>query len=145
MAAWNFLTFCINLEACHNVALSASRFFGITQAQSSSGDFMTARLVLSVLFASALSVGAVMAQTAPAELIAAYEAGVSGKVCKPKLDSAKSSALGNAVQHFEQKSGLAQADLDALWAKTEADAKADNAGFCEKAMAQVDDVIKGAQ
>ena len=106
---------------------------------------MKSRLILSVLFASALSVGAVVAQTAPAELIAAYEAGVAGKMCKPKLDSAKSSALGNAVQHFEQKSGLAQADLDALWTKTQGDAKADAAGFCGKSMAQVDEVIKAAQ
>ena len=106
---------------------------------------MKSRLVLSVLFASALSIGAVVAQTAPSELIAAYEAGVAGKVCKPKLDSAKSSALGNAVQHFEQKSGLAQADLDALWTKTQGDAKADAAGFCGKAMAEVDAVIKAAK
>ena len=127
------------------MALTASRFAANAQPQSVSGDFMKSRLLLSVLFASALSVGAVVAQTAPAELIAAYEAGVAGKVCKPKLDSAKSSALGNAVQHFEQKSGLAQADLDALWTKTQGDAKADAAGFCDRAMAQVDQVIKATQ
>ena len=127
------------------MALSMSRFDANKQSQSGSGDIMKSRLILSVLFASALSVGAVVAQTAPAELIAAYEAGVAGKMCKPKLDSAKSSALGNAVQHFEQKSGLAQADLDALWAKTQGDAKADAEGFCGKAMAQVDAVIKAAQ
>jgi AmiR/NasT family two-component response regulator len=127
------------------MALTTSRFTSIKQPQSVQGEFMKSRLVLSVLFASALSVGAVVAQTAPSDLIAAYEAGVAGKVCKPKLDSAKSSALGNAVQHFEQKSGLAQADLDALWTKIQGDAKADAAGFCEKAMAEVDQVIKAAQ
>ena len=112
------------------MALTPSRFVAIKQPQPVSGDFMKSRLVLSVLFASALSVGAVVAQTAPAELIAAYEAGVAGKMCKPKLDSAMSSALGNAVQHFEQKSGLAQNDLDALWTKTQDGAKADAEGFC---------------
>ena len=127
------------------MALPMSRFASIKQSQPPSGDYMKSRLVLSVLFASALSIGAVVAQTAPSELIAAYEAGVAGKVCKPKLDSAKSSALGNAVQHFEQKSGLAQADLDALWTKTQGDAKADAAGFCGKAMAEVDAVIKAAK
>lgn len=127
------------------MALTPSRFVANKQPQPVSGDFMKSRLVLSVLFASALSVGAVLAQTAPAELIAAYEAGVAGKMCKPKLDSAQSSALGNAVQHFEQKSGLAQADLDALWTKTQGDAKADAEGFCGKAMAQVDEVIKAAE
>ena len=127
------------------MALTTSRFDSIKQTQSIQGEFMKSRLVLSVLFASALSVGAVVAQTAPSELIAAYEAGVAGKVCLPKLDSAKSSSLGNAVQHFEQKSGLAQADLDALWKKTQLEARADQAGFCEKAMAEVDQVIKDSQ
>jgi hypothetical protein len=32
-----------------------------------------------------------------------------------------------------------------LWAKTEDEAKADNAGFCAKAVAKVDAVIKAAQ
>ena len=127
------------------MALTTSRFDSIKQTQSIQGEFMKSRLVLSVLFASALSVGAVVAQTAPSELIAAYEAGVAGKVCLPKLDSAKSSSLGNAVQHFEQKSGLAQADLDALWKKTQLEARADQSGFCEKAMAEVDQVIKDSQ
>jgi hypothetical protein len=145
MAACSFLTFFSFQERRHIMALTTSRFKSIKQPQSIQGEFMKSRLVISVLFASALSVGAVVAQTAPSELIAAYEAGVAGKVCKPKLDSAKSSELGNAVQHFEQKSGLAQADLDALWTKTQGDAKADAASFCEKAMAEVDQVIKAAQ
>jgi hypothetical protein len=145
MAASNFLTFFSFQERRHIMALTTSRFTSIKHAQPHSGDYMKSRLLFSVIFASALSIGAVVAQTAPSELIAAYEAGVAGKVCKPKLDSAKSSELGNAVQHFEQKSGLAQADLDALWTKTQGDAKADAAAFCEKAMAEVDQVIKAAQ
>ena len=127
------------------MALSTSRLIGTKSVQPVQGEFMKARFVLSVLLASGLSVGAVMAQTAPAELIAAYEAGVAGKFCKPKLDSAKSSQLGDAVQRAEQKSGLGQADLDALWSKTQADAKADAAGFCANAMPQVDTVIKASQ
>jgi hypothetical protein len=106
---------------------------------------MTSRLILSVLFASALTLGAVMAHAAPAELVNAYAAGVAGKVCEPKLDSSKSSALGDAVQRAEQKSGLSQDDLDALWSETEATAKADNAGFCGAAVPKVDAVIKAAQ
>jgi hypothetical protein len=106
---------------------------------------MTSRLILSVLFASALTLGAVMAHAAPAELVNAYAAGVAGKVCEPKLDSSKSSLLGDAVQRAEQKSGLAQDDLDALWSETEAAAKADNAGFCGTAVPKIDAVIKAAQ
>jgi hypothetical protein len=106
---------------------------------------MTSRLLISVLFASALTLGAVIAQAASAELNDAYMAGVAGKVCEPKLDSEKSSALGDAVQRAEQKSGLSQDDLDALWSKIQDDAKADNAGFCAKAVAKVDAVIKAAQ
>jgi hypothetical protein len=106
---------------------------------------MTSRLILSVLFASALTLGAVIAHAAPAELVNAYAAGVAGKVCEPKLDSSKSSALGDAVQRAEQKSGLSQDDLDALWSETEATAKADNAGFCAASVPKVDAVIKAAQ
>ena len=106
---------------------------------------MSSRLILSVLCASALTLGAVMAHAAPAELVNAYAAGVAGKVCTPKLDSGKSSQLGDAVQRAEQKSGLAQGDLDALWSETEAAAKADNAGFCAAAVPKIDAVIKGAQ
>lgn len=106
---------------------------------------MISRFVFSVLFASALTVGAVIAQAASAELNDAYVAGVAGKLCEPKLDSSKSSQLGDAVQRAEQKSGLAQDDLDALWAKTQDEANADNAGFCAKAVAKIDAVIKAAQ
>lgn len=80
-------------------------------------------------------------QNAPADLIAAYKAGVAGQKCDLGLDSGKSSKLGDAVQRIEQRSGLAQGDLDALWSKTEADADADLAGFCAKAGALVDKTI----
>jgi hypothetical protein len=106
---------------------------------------MNTRFAFSVLFAAALTVGAVMAHAASAELNNAYVAGVAGKMCAPKLDSQKSSALGDAVQRAEQKSGLSQDDLDALWTKTQDDAKADNAAFCDKAVPMVDAVIKAGQ
>lgn len=106
---------------------------------------MKSNLLIAVLFATALTIGAVMAQAASADLTNAYMAGVAGKVCEPKLDSSKSSALGDAVLRAEQKSGLAQDDLDALWSKTEADAKTDNAAFCANAVPLVDAVIKAAQ
>ena len=41
--------------------------------------------------------------------------------------------LGDAVQRMEQRSGLAQGDLDALWSATQQAADADNAGFCAEA------------
>jgi hypothetical protein len=106
---------------------------------------MNSRFAISVLFASALSVGAVLAQAGTADLENAYQAGVAGKVCEPKLDSSKSSALGDAVQRAEQKSGLAQDDLDAMWKKTETQAKADNAAFCATAVPLVDAVIKAGE
>jgi hypothetical protein len=106
---------------------------------------MKSRFVISVLFASALTIGAVVAHAASAELTDAYAAGVAGKVCEPKLDSGKSSQLGDAVQRAEQKSGLAQVELDALWKKTQDEAKADTAGFCAAAVAKVDAVIKASQ
>jgi hypothetical protein len=106
---------------------------------------MKSRLLISVLFASALTVGAVVAQAASAELADAYAAGVAGKVCEPKLDSEKSSALGDAVQRAEQKSGLSQDDLDVLWSSTQDEAKADSAAFCAKAVPLVDAMIKAAQ
>ncbi len=81
------------------------------------------------------------AQSAPADLVAAYKAGVAGQKCELGLDSDKSSQLGDAVARVEQKSGLAQGDLDALWSETEAAADADNAGFCAEAAALVDKVI----
>ncbi len=106
---------------------------------------MKFQLLTAVLFSSALTVGALVAEAASAELNNAYKAGVAGKLCEPKLDSGKSSALGDAVQRAEQKSGLAQDELDALWTKTQGDAKADNAGFCADAVPLVDSVIKAAQ
>lgn len=81
------------------------------------------------------------AQNAPADLIAAYKAGVAGQKCDLGLDSGKSSKLGDAVQRVEQRSGLAQGNLDALWSKTEADADADLADFCATARALVDKTI----
>ena len=106
---------------------------------------MTSRLLVSVLFASALTIGAVVAQAAPADLVAAYAAGVAGKVCEPQLDSGKSSELGDAVQRAEQKSGLGQDELDALWSETQAAASVDNAAFCADAVPKIDAVIKAAQ
>jgi hypothetical protein len=96
-----------------------------------------AALVLATL---ALSLPA-MAQKAPADLVAAYKAGVAGQKCELALDSDKSSQLGDAVARAEQASGLAQGDLDALWSETEAAADADNAAFCAEAAALVDKVI----
>ena len=83
------------------------------------------------------------AQKAPADLVAAYKAGVAGQKCDLGLDSDKSSQLGDAVARAEQKSGLAQGDLDALWSETEAAADVDNAGFCTEAAALVAKVIAG--
>ena len=85
------------------------------------------------------------AQTAPAALVAAYKAGVAAEKCGLNLDSDKSSQLGDAVQRNEQRSGLAQADLDALYAKTQGDADADTAGFCVNAAALVNKVIAASQ
>ena len=87
------------------MALTLSRFNAKHQVQPLSGEPMTSRLLLSVLFAAALTLGAVLAQAASAELVSAYQAGVAGKLCEPKLDSDKSSRLGDAVQRAEQKSG----------------------------------------
>jgi hypothetical protein len=101
------------------------------------------------MFASAIMLAATnlpaFAQSAPADLIAAYQAGVAAEKCNLGLDSSKSSQLGDAVQRVEQRSGLAQNDLDALWSKTQAAADADNAGFCAQAAAGVDGVIASAQ
>jgi hypothetical protein len=123
-----------------------SRFFVTSNHQPLSGEFMKSRFVLSVLFASALTLGAVIAQAAaPAELVKAYQAGVAGAKCDLNLDSGKSSKLGDAVQRIEQKSGLAQADLDALWASTQGEADADKAAFCAKAAPMIDAVLKAAK
>jgi hypothetical protein len=85
-----------------------------------------------------------LAQSAPAELVAAYKAGVAAEKCSLDLASDKSSQLGDAVQRMEQRSGLAQGDLDALWSATQQAADADNAGFCAEAAGLVDGVIAGA-
>ncbi len=102
-----------------------------------------------LMFASAIVLAGAgswaLAQSAPADLVAAYQAGVAAAKCNLDLDSSKSSQLGDAVQRIEQRSGLAQNDLDALWSKTQADADADNAGFCAKAAASIDGVIASAQ
>lgn len=97
------------------------------------------------IFALAGVPGAALAQAAPADLVAAYKAGVAAEKCSLSLASDKSSQLGDAVQRIEQRSGLAQADLDALWAKTQADADADNAGFCAAAAPLVDKTITAAK
>ena len=102
-----------------------------------------------LMFASAIVFVAAslpaLAQAAPADLVAAYRAGVAAAKCNLGLDSGKSSQLGDAVQRIEQRSGLAQNDLDALWSKTQGDADADNAGFCASAAAGIDGVIATAQ
>jgi hypothetical protein len=88
-----------------------------------------------------LTLPATLALAQDAALTAAYKAGVAGAKCNLGLDSDKSSQLGDAVQRAEQRSGLAQGDLDALWSKTEAEADADNAAFCADAAALVDKAI----
>ena len=102
-----------------------------------------------LMFASAIVLATAsshaLAQAAPADLIAAYRAGVAAAKCSLSLDSNKSSQLGDAVQRIEQRSGLAQNDLDALWSKTQSEADADNAGFCAQAGVSVDGVIASAQ
>jgi hypothetical protein len=102
---------------------------------------MTLRAMAVAATISAVWAVPAFSQNAPADLIAAYRAGVAGQKCDLGLDSGKSSKLGDAVQRIEQRSGLAQADLDALWSKTEAEADADLAGFCANAGAAVDKTI----
>jgi hypothetical protein len=106
---------------------------------------MKSHLMFSIIMVVGLGSGFALAQSAPADLIAAYQAGVAAAKCNLGLDSGKSSQLGDAVQRIEQRSGLAQNDLDALWTKTQSDADADNAGFCGKAAAAIDGVIASAQ
>ena len=102
-----------------------------------------------LMFASAIVLAAAhlpaLSQSAPPDLVAAYRAGVAAAKCNLGLDSGKSSQLGDAVQRIEQRSGLAQNDLDALWSKTQAEADADNAGFCVSAAGGIDAVIASAQ
>jgi hypothetical protein len=87
----------------------------------------------------------VMAQAAPPDLVAAYRAGVAAAKCDLGLDSAKSSALGDAVQRIEQRSGLGQGELDALWTKTQDEAEADNAAYCAREANNIDGVISSAK
>lgn len=91
------------------------------------------------------SAGTALAQAAPADLVAAYRAGVAAAKCDLALDSAKSSQLGDAVQRIEQRSGLSQNDLDALWAKTQDEAEANNAAYCAKESKNIDSVIASAK
>ena len=106
---------------------------------------MKFRLMFGSAIVLAATSSAAFAQSAPADLIAAYQAGVAAAKCNLGLNSGKSSQLGDAVQRIEQRSGLGQNDLDALWSKTQADADADNAGFCAQAAAGIDGVIASAQ
>jgi hypothetical protein len=101
------------------------------------------KMFLSFALATALTAGAVFAQSAPADLVSAYKAGVAGAKCDLALDAGKESQLGDGVQRAEQKSGLAQADLDALWSKTEGEADADKAGFCAAAAGDVEKLLSG--
>ena len=102
------------------------------------------KTVLALMMFAAGGVAAALAQNAPAYLVAAYKAGVAAEKCNLNLASDVSSQLGDAVQRAEQRSGLAQGDLDALYAKTQGDADADTAGFCADAAALVGKVIASA-
>ena len=115
------------------------------QLKSEGALAMKSRLMFSAILVAGLGSGFAFAQSAPADLIAAYKAGVAAAKCNLGLDSGKSSQLGDAVQRIEQRSGLAQNDLDALWTKTQGEADADNAGFCGSAAAGIDGVIASAQ
>jgi hypothetical protein len=106
---------------------------------------MKIRLLFASAFVLVASSLPALTQSAPADLVAAYRAGVAAAKCNLGLDSNKSSQLGDAVQRVEQRSGLAQNDLDALWSKTQAEADADNAGFCAQSAAGIDSVIASAQ
>jgi hypothetical protein len=105
---------------------------------------MNLKLVASFAFATMLTAGAVFAQSAPADLVTAYKAGVAAAKCDLGIDPAKESQLGDAVQRIEQKSGLAQGDLDALWSDTQAAQAADAAGFCGAGADAIDKTIAAA-
>lgn len=100
-------------------------------------------LLASILCVSFVS--PVLAQGAPPDLVAAYRAGVAAAKCDLGLSSAKSSELGDAVQRIEQRSGMGQNDLDALWAKTQDEASADSAAFCGREAGNIDAVISSAK
>jgi hypothetical protein len=75
----------------------------------------------------------------------AYRAGVAAVECDFDVSSELSSALGEAVQRIEQASGMGQKQLDGLWAKLVAEAKADPVGFCAAAAALIDQTLASAQ
>jgi hypothetical protein len=102
------------------------------------GVSMKIRLVVAGLVL-ALSASATLAQSA--ELKLAHKAAVAAQACDLNLDSAKSSQLGDAVLRLEQKSGLAQSELDTLFAEAQAAADADKAAFCADAAKAVDSVL----
>jgi hypothetical protein len=105
---------------------------------------MTSRFTLATAFGLVLTT-AVLAQSAPADLTAAYQAGVAAAKCNLGLPASKTSALGDAVTRIEQRSGLAQGDLDALWSKTQGDADAGLDAFCTAGAAQIDKTIAAAK
>jgi hypothetical protein len=105
---------------------------------------MTSRFTLAAVFGLALTT-AVLAQSAPADLTAAYQAGVAAAKCNLGLPAATTSALGDAVTRIEQRSGLAQNDLDALWSQTQGDADAGLDSFCSSAADQIDKTIAAAK
>jgi hypothetical protein len=107
-------------------------------------NHMNIKLVAAIAVATLLTAGAVFAQSKPAELLLAYRAGVAAATCDLGLDPAKESEIGDAVQRIEQKSGLAQPELDALWAETQAAQGADSDGFCAAAAADIDKTIAAA-
>ncbi len=106
---------------------------------------MNLKLIASFAVATLLTAGAVFAQSAPPDLVSAYKAGVAAAKCNLGLDAGKESQIGDAVQRIEQKSGLAQADLDALWASTQSAQEADSAGFCGAAAAEIDKTVAAAK
>jgi hypothetical protein len=105
---------------------------------------MNLKLIAALSVATLLTAGAVLAQSAPADLVSAYKAGVAAAKCGLGLDPGKESALGDAVQRIEQKSGLDQGQLDALWSETQAAYDADQAGFCGAAAGEIDKAIAKA-
>ncbi|MFO1034988.1 MAG: hypothetical protein U1E15_13285 [Hyphomicrobiales bacterium] len=106
---------------------------------------INAKLLASITFAAALTAGAVFAEAASPELTLAYRAGVAAAKCNLGLDPAKESALGDAVQRIEAKSGLAQGELDAAWADAQAEQAADAEGFCAAAAKDIDKAIAAAK
>jgi hypothetical protein len=104
------------------------------------GLAMNFRLIVTALV---LSSGVAFAQSA--ELKNAHRAAVAAQSCELTLDSTKSSQLGDAVQRLEQKSGLAQGDLDSLFSEAQAAADADKATFCNDVEKLIDDVIASAE